>query len=168
MKLFRSHRSTRIADDLLRSTLFDEESFFKIMSSDIKSAQKEIIIESPFVTIRRASEISKLFERLHEKGVSVIVHTRNPEHHDGNLKFQSVRGIAILRESGAKVKIHDDMRHRKICIVDRRILWEGSLNMLSHSSSKEIMRRTESEVLSKQMLRFAKLHKSLNGILQIL
>jgi hypothetical protein len=51
--------------------------------------------------------------------------------------------------------------HRKLAIIDRRLLWEGSLNMLSQNDSCEIMRRIESNSLATQMIHFARLDKYL-------
>lgn len=48
---------------------------------------------------------------------------------------------------------------RKIAVIDGRILWEGSLNILSQGNSREVMRRIESEELTKQMVRFLGLHR---------
>jgi hypothetical protein len=47
--------------------------------------------------------------------------------------------------------------HRKLAILDRSILWEGSLNILSQNSSSEIMRRIQSAELAWQMAHFTKL-----------
>lgn len=44
--------------------------------------------------------------------------------------------------------------HRKIAVIDNEVLREGSLNMLSQWDSCEVMRRTESTLLSMLVLRF--------------
>jgi hypothetical protein len=86
------------------------------------------------------------------------VNTRNPRHHDKLLEIQAWKSIRILRDSGVKVYFFNDMRHRKLAIIDQQILWEGSLNILSQVLSKEIMRRTNSAELARQMARFTKIH----------
>lgn len=139
---------------LSESELFDEQTFFKAFSKDFKQANDYVVIESPFITIRRASELAVLCRKLTKRGVTVKVYTRNSYHHDGSLIHQSIEGIRILKKAGVKVKQCNDLRHRKLAIIDGRILWEGSMNMLSQSRSREIMRRTESTELCKQMLSF--------------
>ncbi|HMT19521.1 MAG TPA: hypothetical protein PKD15_05805, partial [Candidatus Saccharibacteria bacterium] len=57
---------------------------------------------------------------------------------------------------GATVVTCDDMRHRKLAMIDDYILWEGSLNMLSQNGSKEVMRRSVSKELCQQMMQFIK------------
>jgi phosphatidylserine/phosphatidylglycerophosphate/cardiolipin synthase-like enzyme len=136
------------------TALFNERTFYKAFSNDFKTAQHEVIIESPYVTIRRASELAIISKGVISRGVVIVLYTRNPEHHDGMLRQQAYSGLEVLRTAGFKIKLCDDMRHRKIASIDRHILWEGSLNMLSQSSSKEIMRRTNSAELCIQMLKF--------------
>jgi phosphatidylserine/phosphatidylglycerophosphate/cardiolipin synthase-like enzyme len=139
---------------LLTSSLHDEHSFYGAFSRDLRSANKRVLIESPFITIRRATEISPILKQVTRSGVEVVIFTRNPYHHDGILVHEASSGIELLRQSGAKVVTCDDMRHRKLAVIDNHILWEGSLNMLSQNGSKEIMRRVVSKELCQQMLRF--------------
>jgi phosphatidylserine/phosphatidylglycerophosphate/cardiolipin synthase-like enzyme len=139
---------------LLSSELFNEHSFYKEFSKDIRIAYSRIIIESPYITSRRAREISSMLRKAVNRGVKVTIYTRNPYHHDGILVTESINGISILREAGAIVISCNDMRHRKLAMIDGYILWEGSLNMLSQNGSKEVMRRIVSMELCQQMLRF--------------
>lgn len=136
------------------SKLFDEHGFFKAMSTDIRNAKTSIIIECPFITVKRSKQIALLFQKAIKKGVIIEINTRDPRHHAENLNQQSILGIEILRSAGAIVNTYIDMRHMKVAIIDSSILWEGSLNMLSHSNSREVMRRTVSDKLSKEMLQW--------------
>lgn len=139
---------------IANSKLFDEHGFFKSMSADIKNAKTSIIIECPFITVKRSKQIALLFQKAIKRGVVIEINTRDPRHHTENLKQQSLLGIEILRSIGTKVTTHTDMRHMKVAVIDSHVLWEGSLNMLSHSNSREIMRRTVSDKLSKEMLQW--------------
>ena len=53
--------------------------------------------------------------------------------------------------------------HRKLAIIDRSILYEGSLNILSQNDSLEIMQRIEPEELARQMIDFMWLVSMLIG-----
>ena len=143
---------------LANTALYNEQSFYNTFIKDVKRAQSTVVIESPFLTEKRALYFARLFNRLARKGVRVRVNTRNPRHHDKLLEIQAWKSIRILRDSGVKVYFFNDMRHRKLAIIDQQILWEGSLNILSQVLSKEIMRRTNSAELARQMARFTKIH----------
>jgi hypothetical protein len=69
---------------------------------------------------------------------------------------EAEESIGILQDSGVEVYISYDLRHRKIAVIDNMVLYEGSLNILSQSKSREVMRRTKSRKLCRQMLSFTK------------
>ncbi len=141
-------------DDLLTSRLFDDRTFYNSFLSDLKKAKHEVLIESPYMTTNRLTLLEPSLRKLIKKGVKIRVHTRFPGHHDELLRIQAWIVTKRLKEMGVKVKFFNDYHHRKIAVLDSRILWEGSLNILSQSNSREIMRRIESEQLAKQMIQF--------------
>ncbi len=65
--------------------------------------------------------------------------------------------IAELQNMGAII-LSTERHHRKLAIVDREILYEGSLNILSQNASCEIMRRIESPKLAGDMLAYINLN----------
>ncbi len=148
----------RYGTDLLLSELFNEQTFYTAFVKDIKDAAQTITIESPYLTERRALQFSKIFKKLHKRGVHIRINTREPRHHDKFLEIQAWKAIKVLRKSKVKVYLCNDMRHRKLAIIDNKILWDGSLNIMSQSNSKEIMRRCHSATLCKQMITFTKVN----------
>jgi len=152
------HRRTS-PSDLLTSSLFDENTFYKAFARDLKHCKKEVIIESPYMTVPRVNSLSPVLRKLVKKGVKVTVNTRFPGHHDKLMRIQAWLAIKELKQVGVKVRFYNDYLHRKIVIIDSLILYEGSLNILSQSKSREIMRRIESEQLTKQMIQFLKLKR---------
>ncbi len=146
-------------DDLLTSQLFDEKTFYQAFIHDLKRCRKEVIIESPYMTTSRLRILAPVLRKLVKKGVKVRVNTRFPNHHDELLRIQACMVTKELNKMGVKVRFLKDYNHRKIAVLDGRILWEGSLNILSQSNSREVMRRIESEKLTKQMIRFLGLNR---------
>ncbi|MGZ6005116.1 MAG: phospholipase D-like domain-containing protein, partial [Candidatus Saccharimonadales bacterium] len=135
------------------SSIFDENSFYKSFTKDLSKCRSEVIIESPFMTSRRVSQLLPTLVKLKKKRVKIIVNTRNPEEHDKFMCAEARKSLALLLDSGIQV-IFCESLHRKTAILDRNILWEGSLNVLSQNDSLEVMRRTESNKLAWQMVRF--------------
>ena len=151
-------RNTNPAD-LLTSGLYNESHFYAAFVRDLKKAKSEVIIESPYLSCRRTDELLPIFRKLVRKGVKVRINTRNPNHHNELLRIQGWKCFKQLRMTDVKIKLCNDFRHRKIAVIDRQVLWEGSLNILSQSNSREVMRRTHSEALCKQMIRFIGLNR---------
>ncbi len=147
------------ADDLLASALHTEATFYCSFLRDLKQAKQEVIIESPFIACKRTESMLPIFKKIIRRGVQVRINTRNPAHHEKELRIQTWQSIKRLRAVGVRVKFYNDMRHRKLAVIDRVVLWEGSLNIMSQSYSKEIMRRTKSETLANQMIRFTGMSK---------
>jgi len=69
--------------------------------------------------------------------------TRDPLEHTNGYEEQSELEIQALEAEGIQVLLCTGNHHRKLAILDRRILWEGSLNILSQTKSREFMRRLE-------------------------
>ncbi len=87
--------------------------------------------------------------------------TRDPEEHEENMEHQSEEMITNFEKMGVQVLLCTGNHHRKLAILDRKILWEGSLNILSQNRSKEIMRRIEDKKVTVETFNFLKLYKIL-------
>jgi phosphatidylserine/phosphatidylglycerophosphate/cardiolipin synthase-like enzyme len=142
---------------MMNSSLFDEKTFYGAFLRDLEGCRTEVIIESPYITSKRAEMLIPIFESLLLKGVKIYVMTRDPKEHEENMEYQSEDAISQFERMGVQVLLCIGNHHRKLAILDRKTLWEGSLNILSQNKSREIMRRIESEELAIQMFEFLKL-----------
>lgn len=143
--------------DLASSILYDESTFYNHFTQDLLDAKEEVIIESPFITTKRMRELRPIFKRLINKGVKVYVITRDPKEHSEEYEVQSEDEIRYCEVLGVQVLLCVGNHHRKLALLDRKVLWEGSLNILSQTHSREIMRRIDSKKLSEEMFEFLKL-----------
>lgn len=138
--------------------MYDEQSFYRAFEKDLYSARKSVIIESPFITLRRIEELLPVVIKLRRKGVSVTVNTRNPIEHDEEYEMQALIAVEKLQGLGVKV-LYTVKHHRKLAIIDGMVAWHGSLNILSQHDSCEIMWRVALEGIADQLLGFIKLKK---------
>jgi len=139
------------------SRLFDEKTFYSAFIGDLEDCRSEVIIESPYITLKRAEMLISVFDDLLAKGVKIYVITRDPKEHDESMEYQSEEAISLFERMGVQVLLCIGNHHRKLAILDRQILWEGSLNILSQNKSREIMRRIDSQKLTMEMFDFLKL-----------
>lgn len=144
---------------MFNTSLFDESTFYTQFSRDLLHAEREVVIESPFITINRVKKLAPIFNRLIKQGVKVFVITRQPSLHDYPMNKQSEEMIQFFEEIGIQVLVTQNNHHRKLAIIDRDILWEGSLNILSQSNSREIMRRTIGDNHAQVMFDFLRLDR---------
>ena len=144
---------------LLTSSLYDDSTFFAQFARDLRQCRHEVIIESPFATGRRVRQLMPILQILRASNVRVVVNTRNPEEHtDRYMRDESRQVMPRLQQLGVYV-LYTTGHHRKLAILDRKILYEGSLNILSQHNSCEVMRRIESPKLAWEMARFIKIDK---------
>lgn len=128
---------------------YTDQEFWPAFHNDLANAEKEIIIFSPFLTSDRFSKLHLIFTELLSKGISIYVITLAPNEQPALMKG-SKEVMMKLKELGVTVKFRQAM-HEKIALVDRKIKWIGSLNILSHNTRKEYMERIEGESSSKEL-----------------
>lgn len=139
-----------------RSSLYDETTFYSQFRRDLLRASREVVIESPFITRERTDMLYPTLKTLVDRSVRVYVVTRDPREHSETMEEQSEAEIRHFEELGVQVFLCTGNHHRKLAIIDRHILWEGSLNILSHLKSREIMRRIEDKEAALEMFTFLK------------
>ena len=142
---------------MIFTSLFDENSFYETFTTDLINCTKEVIIESPYITTERMNKFFPIFKKLIQKGLKIYIVTRNPKYHSKSMENQAESAIHQCEILGIQVLVCSGNHHRKLAILDRKILWEGSLNILSQTRSREIMRRIEDKKLAFEMFDFLKL-----------
>ncbi len=148
-------------DSLLSSKLYDETTFYNQFLADLRRCRTEVIIESPYMTVRRCKQVAPILQKLTRRGVKVTVTTREPSDHDNLLRIQALQSTEILKSVGVRVFYFDNLHHRKLALLDGHVMFEGSLNILSQANSKEVMRRIVSQQLTSEMIKFIQLQKQL-------
>lgn len=147
--------------DLLSSKLYDQDTFYPAFLKDLANCHSEVIIECPFITNRRLKTLLPILEKLKSRKVRIAINTRDPRTHDeGYWQADAHEAISKLQHMGIQV-LYTGNHHRKVAILDRSILYEGSLNILSQNDSSEVMRRIESTPLAWQMVRFIEIDRLL-------
>jgi hypothetical protein len=152
--MFRLFSRSASPADLLTSELYDQDTFYPAFLKDLANCHSEVIIECPFITNRRLKTLLPTLGKLKAREVRIAINTRDPRtHNEGRWQDDAHEAISKLQHMGIQV-LYTGNHHRKIAILDRSILYEGSLNILSQNDSCEVMRRIESGILAWQMVRF--------------
>lgn len=159
--MFSFFQKKQILNNLESSRLFDETSFYKQFINDLLRCEKEVIIESPYVTSSRMDILKPVLRNLLNQGTKIHIITKDPIEHDEIIRDQATSEILFLNEIGINIILLRGNHHRKLAILDRLILWEGSLNILSQNKSKEIMRRIKGKIIAQEMFDFLKLKQLL-------
>jgi phosphatidylserine/phosphatidylglycerophosphate/cardiolipin synthase-like enzyme len=109
----------------------DQRSFYPRFAMDLKNAKALVLIQSPFVSESRLQKLERSLKACIERNVRVCVFLQQP--HDATPQEQAVaKGTEKLLTIGVHVGLRKFI-HEKIAIIDEAILWDGSLNILSHT-----------------------------------
>jgi phosphatidylserine/phosphatidylglycerophosphate/cardiolipin synthase-like enzyme len=140
--------------EMQKLDLYNEKTFYPAFVKDLSHAQKEVIIYCPFITKYRSEFFCKTFQYLRKRNISVFIFTRPIEEHDYFARAEIKCALKDYEETGVTIIYLSGQIHEKAAIIDRRILWEGSLNILSQRDSKEMMKRTDDEESVIQIMTF--------------
>jgi len=122
---------TNISNDII----YDQKSFVETFLHDIRNSRKNIVIVSPYVKEGRADWLfHAVKENPHPIDITVI--TRPSDSFRGKSSTDAFRAIQRLQEYQANV-ICKEAIHQKFAIIDEKIVWYGSVNLLSFGASQE-------------------------------
>lgn len=141
--------------------LFNEKTFYKAFIADMLDAEKEVIIYCPFISKYRQEYFSNTLKKLRRKNIPVFIFTRPLEEHEYLMRSEISCALKEYEEMGVDIFYLSGSIHEKIAIVDRNILWEGSLNILSQRSSREIMHRIEDSKHAEEIMLYLGINKKL-------
>lgn len=143
------------------TTIYNEHTFYPAFIKDIRKAEKDVIIYSPFISKYRADFFRKTFVRLRIKNIKLTIFTRPIGEHEEYVQEEARAATQIYESLGAKVVFLDGSIHEKIAVIDKKILWTGSMNILSQRSSRELMTRVENEDFTAQVISCLDLDRNL-------
>ncbi|MFA6963866.1 MAG: phospholipase D-like domain-containing protein [Patescibacteria group bacterium] len=149
------------SQDSQTSKLFNDKNFYSAFTKDMLNAKKEVIIYSPFVAKFRMDELKQTVEKLRKRNIEIFIFTRPTDEYETIFQPQIQCALKRYGELGVSIFYLGGSIHEKVAIIDREILWEGSLNILSQRASKEMMRRTSSKDSAMQIMFYLGLNKKL-------
>ncbi len=141
-----------MSSDAKIPTIFTAEEFWPAFERDIMRTRSHIIIQSPFITARRLKLLSRNIRTLTAQGITVCVFAQEPRGWAAEGSALDTEALFTRQELKMAIEmlqsweVHVNLRrgiHAKLAVIDGGILWEGSLNILSHASTQEHMRRWE-------------------------
>jgi superfamily II DNA or RNA helicase len=139
-------------DDTPLDIIFDKDNFLPVFNQDINAAKKEILIVSPFVRKMRTLQMTKHLKVALEKNARILVVTRPKE--DFKPKDHAIiqRTLNLLTDCGANVVFKSNI-HQKFAVMDQKVVWYGSINLLSYGSAQESIMRIESVNIANELVK---------------
>ena len=131
--------------------IYNYNDYSEIFAQDIHEANKEIIVCSPQLDEKKIFEFIDLVKNKQEKGVTVIVITRNPN----NLQFDNPDYanylIYYLKMAGIIVKLYENLDNH-YAVIDQEIVWHGGINLLGRPDIYDNLIRLKSADIAAELL----------------
>jgi hypothetical protein len=120
---------------------FTGEGFYKAFDKDLRSVKSKVFLASPFTTTQGTQRWMQTFRDLRAKDVEIIGFTKPVNEKDTSTNSAEIHTSleGVFKELRPVSKMHE-----KLAVFDQRVVWLGSLNILSHKNSTEIMVRIDS------------------------
>ncbi len=130
------------------SLFLSETDFYVHLKKDLDRATNSVVIVSPFITRNRVQELLPQINGMLRRRVKIWVVTKQIDEMDFG-----VETIRMLEQLGCIVK-QRKRTHEKLVIIDNRIAYYGSLNVLSYKDTKETMYRIQGEQVAQLIQQF--------------
>ncbi|MBC2716031.1 MAG: DEAD/DEAH box helicase family protein [Desulfobacteraceae bacterium] len=132
--------------------IFDKDNFLSVFSNDIVNAKKEVLIVSPYVRKRRTLQMVQYLKIASGKKARVIVVTRPKEDFKEKDQVAIDNALDLLKSNDISIVLKSNI-HQKFAIMDQKIVWYGSINLLSYGNAQESMMRIESPNIANELIK---------------
>jgi len=133
------------------NSIFDSKTYKAIYEKDLLNAAKEIVISSPGLNVPKVKQLIRQMRRVQENGVGITVLTLEPESYPEARVDVTKQLVEEMVSVGMQVKLMSQM-HEHYAIVDREIVWYGSMNLLSSEKEEDNLMRVVSEEIVEELM----------------
>ena len=133
------------------NAIFDCENYLETYKKDLLQADKNIIISSPVISGAKVYELISLLCDKQVAGVEITIVTWEPDSYGfGDAAFW-MQLHEEMRQAGFYLKtVEESCEH--FAIVDQKIVWYGSMNLLSKSNAEDTMMRVHSKKIAMELM----------------
>jgi type I site-specific restriction endonuclease len=134
------------------NVIFDADEYMSPMLIDIEAAEKEVVIASPFLTGRNVTAVMPTLSGKMINDVIVTIVTKPIEEYAEKYRTAVAKNIERLSEAGVKIVTESEL-HQRFVVIDRRIVWYGSVNPLGYSGKDDNIMRLDGADVAVSLLK---------------
>jgi superfamily II DNA or RNA helicase len=132
--------------------IYDSTDYVEVFGSDVETAEKEIVVSSPYLSSSRvALLIQKLSIKVIDNIIITVITKPSAEYVESKQKSAEIN-IKRLLDSGIKVAEYSDL-HQIYAVIDQRVVWYGSINLLGASGNNDNAMRLDSPDIAMAILK---------------
>lgn len=133
------------------NAIFDSENYCDVYRKDLLQAVKNIIISSPVISGAKVYELISLLRDKRLAGVEITIVTWEPDSYGfGDAAFW-MQLHEEMRQAGFYIKtVEESCEH--FAIMDQKIVWYGSMNLLAKNNADDSMMRVQSKKIAMELM----------------
>ena len=133
------------------NAIFDSDNYRSVFEQDIREAVKSVVISSPTLSRKRVEQLIALLQPGQENGLKVTVITWHPDVYRYGKDEHRFGLLESLRTVGCEIHlVQDSCQH--FAVIDERIVWYGSMNLLSRDDVEDNIMRLECQEVAEELL----------------
>ncbi len=131
--------------------IFDTDTYAEVYRKDLLEANKEIIIASPVISGPKIEVLIQLLKDQQEKGIRIRIVTWEADRYGFGDSAYWMELQERMRANGFEINLVEDYCQH-YCIVDREVVWYGSMNFLGKEDSEDNLMRVCSKEIAAELL----------------
>lgn len=143
--------SGNISEKQIANAIFDVNNYSEIFCKDLLEANAEIILSSPAISGKKVDDMIRLLREKQEAGLHVIIVTWEPDQYGYGDSGYWMELQEQMRESGFEMNLVEDYCGH-FCIVDREIVWYGSMNFLGKEDAEDNLMRVRDKSIAAELM----------------
>ena len=133
------------------NAIYDMESYAEIYWRDIEEAISDVIISSPRLNNQKVNHLIALLGKRQELGVKVTIVTWHPDAYKYGRDDVRMELMERLRKAGFEIRLVEETCEH-YAVIDRNIVWYGSMNLLSKEDADDNLMRVCSKDIAAELL----------------
>lgn len=133
------------------NAIFDVDNYADVYRQDMLEANSEIIISSPAISGKKVDEMMQLLKAKQETGLHIVIVTWKPDTYGYGDSGYWMELQERMRRSGFEMNLVEDYCEH-YCIIDREVVWYGSMNFLGKEDAEDNLMRIRSREIATELL----------------
>ena len=133
------------------NSIFDSDTYLSVYEKDLKSALSDIVISSPTLGKYKVHRMISILKERQEAGVKVTIVTWHPDEYKYGKDEHRIELMELLRNAGFHIELMTESCQH-YAVVDKEIVWYGSMNLLSKDDIEDNIMRVSSKAIAEELL----------------
>ena len=133
------------------NAIYDIDNYSETYWQDLIQAEASIVISSPRLNTEKVNRIISEMKSRQELGVKVTIVTWHPDAYIYGRDDTRMELLERLRRAGFEIRFREE-NCEHFAVIDREIVWYGSINLLSKEDAEDNLMRVCSREIAAELL----------------